>query len=151
MSPTPNSATADLQQAIADLQRQLAEARAEGDENEAQKAAITEVLGVINSSPGELAPVFDAILGNSLRLCEATHGHIWRVEGHHAHAVALRGDARFIESMRQESPTSLLSDRPLGRIARGEHVVRLPDATREEIYRTNQAYFAKSMRGEAFQ
>ena len=42
--------------------------------------------------------------------------------------------------MRGESPTSLLSDRPLGRIAHGEHVVRLSDATKEEIYRTNPAY-----------
>ena len=62
MSSTPNSPTADLQQANADLQRQLAEARAERDDSEAQKAAIAEVLGVINSSPGDLTPVFDAML-----------------------------------------------------------------------------------------
>jgi GAF domain-containing protein len=105
-----------------------------------QQTATAEVLQVINSSPGDLAPVFDAIPQKALRLCEATHGHIWRVEGDHAHAVALRGDAQFIESMRRESPTSLLSDRPLGRIARGEHVVHLPDATKEDIYRTHQAY-----------
>ena len=62
MSPTPNSPMADLQQANADLQRQLAEARAERDESEAQKAALTEVLVVINSSPGDLASVFDSVL-----------------------------------------------------------------------------------------
>jgi PAS domain S-box-containing protein len=105
-----------------------------------QQTATAEVLQVINSSPGDLAPVFDVILEKALRLCNATHGHIWRVEGQHGHLVALRGDARFVESMRRESPTSLLSDRPLGRIARGEGVVHLPDATKEEIYRTNQAF-----------
>jgi signal transduction histidine kinase len=147
MSRTTESALADPQQVIANLQQQLDERTAERDalrrelaDSREQQTATAEVLQVINSSPGDLAPVFDAILEKALRLCEATHGHIWRVEGQHAHAVALRGDARFIESMRQESPTSLLSDRPLGRIARGEHVVRLPDATREKIYRTNQAY-----------
>jgi len=140
MSATPDSTFTNPDQRIADLERQLAVSNAERDEALAREAATAEVLQVINSWPSDLAPVFDAILEKALRLCEATHGHIWRVDGQHAHAVALRGDARFIESMRQESPTSLLSDRPLSRIARGEHVVRLPDATKEEIYRTNQAF-----------
>jgi len=61
MNPTPDSASADLQQTIADLQRQPAEAR-ERDESEAQKSALAEVLAVINSSLGDLAPVFDEIL-----------------------------------------------------------------------------------------
>jgi GAF domain-containing protein len=140
MSATPDSTLANPEQLIADLQRQLVECKAERDEALEQQTATAEVLQVINSSPGNLAPVFDAILEKALRLCEATHGHIWRVEGQYGHAVALRGDAQFIESMRHESPTSLLSDRPLRRIARGEHVVRLPDATKEEIYRTNEAF-----------
>ena len=71
MSPTPDSASADLQQTIADLQRQLSEARAERVESEAQKAALAKVLAVINSSPVDLAPVFDAMLEKAMRLCEA--------------------------------------------------------------------------------
>jgi hypothetical protein len=71
------------------------------------------------------------MLEKALRLCEAAHGHIWRIEGQHAYAVALRGDSQFIDSMRQESPAELVSERPLGRIARGEQVVHMPDATKE--------------------
>jgi len=62
MNPMSDSASADLQQTKADLQRQLAEARAERDESEAQKAAFAEVLVVINFSTGDLAPVFDEVL-----------------------------------------------------------------------------------------
>ena len=105
-----------------------------------QQTATAEVLQVINSSPGDLGPVFDAMLEKTLRLCEAAHGHIWRIDGEYAHAVALRGDAHFIEAMRQESPTEVFSSRPLGRIARGEHVVHMPDATKEELYRTNAGF-----------
>ena len=140
MSATPYSTFADPQQIIAELQRQLGECRAERDEALAQQTATAEVLQIINSSPRDLAPVFDAILEKALCLCEAAHGHIWRIDGQHAHAVALRGDARFIEAMQQDGPAELVSKRPLGRIARGEHVVHLPDATREEVYRTNPAF-----------
>ena len=62
MNPTPDSASADLQQTIADLQRQLADARAGRDEGEAQRAALAEVLVVIDSWPDDLAPVFDEVL-----------------------------------------------------------------------------------------
>ena len=76
MSPTADGASADLQQTVADLQRQLAEARAERDEFEAQKAALAEVLGIINSSPGDLTPVFDAILEKATRLCGVPYGQL---------------------------------------------------------------------------
>ena len=77
MSSTADGASADLQQTVADLQRQLAEARAERDEFEAQKAALAEVLGIINSSPGDLTPVFDAILEKAHRICGADWV-VWR-------------------------------------------------------------------------
>src|SRR6516225_1921547 len=154
VSLTPSGTLADPQHIIADLRRELEESRAERDKAQcklnkrtterdealAREAAMAEVLLVINASPGDPAPVFQAILDKALRLCEATHGHIWRVEGQQAHAVALRGDERFVESMRRESPTDLLSGRPLTQLARGEHVVRIPDATTDELYRSHPAF-----------
>jgi hypothetical protein len=72
---------ADLQRANTELQRRLDGALAERDEVEAQKAAMAEVLGVINSSPGDLSPVFEAMLEKALRLCDAAFGILFVREG----------------------------------------------------------------------
>jgi thiosulfate/3-mercaptopyruvate sulfurtransferase len=68
----------------------------------AQQAAISEILQIINSSPGNLTPVFEAMLGKALRLCEAAFGLLIIWDGEQFHRVAFRGvPAELIEAMRQ--------------------------------------------------
>ena len=59
---------------VAELKRELAEARAERDEAFVQQAAVAEVLQVINSSSGDLAPVFDVLLKRAMQVCDAAFG-----------------------------------------------------------------------------
>src|SRR5215471_2164396 len=56
-----------------------------------QQTATSEVLGIISSSPSELERVFETILANATRLCEASYGTLWLCEGDAFRTVALHG------------------------------------------------------------
>jgi len=147
MSATPDSTLANSEQLIADLQRQLAECRVERDEYKAerdealeQQTATAEVLGVINSSPGDLTPVFDAMLEKAMRLCEAAFGMLHTYDGKAMRLVAKHGlPPRFVEFA--ENPSS--QPGPGGatpRLIAGARFVHVVDLKEEEAYRSGEAY-----------
>ena len=148
MSATSDSTLANPEQLIADLQRQLAEreaelaeCKAERDEAQEQQTATAEVLGVINSSPGDLAPVFDAMLAKMMRLCEAAHGHFLVYDGTHFHPGAFRGEETFGAIWREGFPfTPSHNGNPLARLIFGERLVHDADAREGDAYREAQHY-----------
>src|SRR5215475_3525449 len=85
--------SADLQRQPDEQARELAEARRQLAEALEGQTATSEVLKVISTSPGELAPVFNAILENATRICEAQFAEIALVENNAMRVAAGYGDA----------------------------------------------------------
>jgi class 3 adenylate cyclase len=126
MTATVDNAIADLQRASAELQRKLDERTAQLEEALRRETATAEVLQVINSSPGDLAPVFDAMLERALSLCGASYGSLQTFDGELFRAVAVRGLSEpFADRLRagfRPGPAN-----PLRGILGGSAFVHIPD------------------------
>ena len=91
-----------------------------------QQTATAEVLQVINSSPGDLAPVFDAMLEKAIRLCGTAIGSFWSFDGE-----VFRVEA----STHEDAGLTMRSGPILDRLVRGENVVQILDVAGDEACR----------------
>ena len=129
-----DDAKVDPRQTIEVLLRELDARTAERDEALAQQAAISEVLQIINSSPGDLAPVFYAMLEKAVRLCEAAFGTLSKIDGDEFCGIAWHNaPLPFVETMRQPRP--IVPGNAHYRLLHGEDIVHIEDVTAEDIYR----------------
>jgi adenylate cyclase len=98
-----------------------------------QQTATAEVLQVINSSPGDLAPVFGAMLDKATQLCEAAFGMLWTYDGDCFRTAALCGvPSALADALR--APVRPEPGVALDRILRGEPLAHFPDVAAEGAY-----------------
>jgi GAF domain-containing protein len=111
----------------AELQKQLTEALE-------QQAATSAVLKVISSSPGELEPVFRAMLENAIRICEAKMGDIFRFDGNALNFAASVGTPpELAEFQRRRGPFQPVTGGGLDRVMRTKQVVHAADNAAEAV------------------
>jgi PAS domain S-box-containing protein len=103
-----------------------------------QQTATAEVLRVINSSPGDLSPVFDAILEKAMRLCDAAFGQLDTYDGKLFHTAAVLGVPSAFAEFRSRNPPDYAPGTGPARMLGGERVVRHLDLMDEDIYRNGE-------------
>jgi GAF domain-containing protein len=126
---------AEAQRHADETRRQLAEARRQAAESLEQQTATSEVLRVISSSPGELEPVFQAMLANAVRICEGKFGSLYLYDGGKFRVGALHNaPAAFAEFRRREPVFDPPPGTGLAQIVATKRTVHSPDITLEEGY-----------------
>src|SRR5262249_45675645 len=104
------------------------------DEALEQLAATSEVLKVISSSPGKLEPVFNSMLENATRICEANFGIMFLYESDYWRPVSqLRVPPKFSEWLLAE-PRRWGPGTGLGRLAKSKHLVHIVDVKVDGVY-----------------
>ena len=127
------SSDTDLREQLDQSRRELAEARRHLSKSLEQQTATADVLKVISSSPGELEPVFKAILENAVALCQAKFGNLVLIEDGELRIVALHGAPRPYEDLRRRSPTVPVAT-VLGRLLETKQMIHVADLAADQRY-----------------
>ncbi len=115
MASTQDETIAELQRTVAELRRERDERATERDAALAQKAALAEVLDVINRSPGDPGPVYDLILDKAHALCDTDIGSLGVYDGTHFRKLAVRGYSQDVEAALRQPYPPLTTHDPLFR------------------------------------
>jgi len=112
---------------VARLTRELKEALQ-------QQTATSEVLKVISGSPGDLEPVFAAMLENAVRICDAKFGNIFRWDGGVFHLIATHNTPPAFAEVRRRLPLRTAPENLIGRMVTTKMVVHVADLAAEQAY-----------------
>ena len=110
-----------------------------------QQTATSEVLQVISSSAGELQPVFDAMLQNAVRICDAKFGNIYRWDGDSLRLVATHNTPPAFAKARESQPFRPGPDTPTGRMVATKAVTHVADLASEPGYRERDSLFVEGV------
>ena len=99
-----------------------------------QQTASSEVLQVISSSPGDLQPVFETMLQNAVRICDAKFGNIFRWDGDALHLVATHNIPPAFAELRRRSPFRPGPENHIGRMVATKAVVHVADLAADQRY-----------------
>ena len=100
-----------------------------------RQTASSEVLHVISSSPGELEPVFAAMLENAVRICGANFGNLFLYEEDAYRTVAMHNAPEAYANSRTGGPIRPSPENALGRLAATKEVVQIPDLLLVDAYK----------------
>src|SRR5260370_1333238 len=133
VSNRPNSLSGVKKQLEART-RELAEVRGDIAEAVEEQTAASEVVRAITGSPGDLKPVFEAILTNARRLCEAKFGHLLIYDGERFRVAAVHAAPSILTDFLNRGPFPAGAATGLGRLASTKRVVHVADLKAEQAY-----------------
>jgi GAF domain-containing protein len=122
------------------LLKELRKRTADLTESLERQTATSEVLEVISNSPGELEPVYKAILENATRICEAKFGGLQLYENGSFRVGALHNAPPAFAALRQREPLYRPDPlNPLARVAATKKLLHILDMTEDEAYKQREA------------
>ena len=99
-----------------------------------EQTATSEVLRVISSSPGDVQPVFEAMLEKAARICDANFGNIFRWDGDALHIVGTHNTPPALAEARRRSPVQIDPNDAVGRALKSKTVAHIADLAAEKDY-----------------
>jgi hypothetical protein len=116
---------------VAREETEVARPTRERDEALEPQTATSEVLSVISSAPGELEPVFQAILANATRICNAKFGNLWLCEGNNFRIAATHGaPPAYVEYLKREPVVTPEPESAMAQVASRHEVIQIEDISK---------------------
>src|SRR5262245_9549116 len=141
-----NKMTAQLEESYSNLEQKVEDRTRELKESLEQQTATSEVLGVISSSPTDVQPVFNTILTDALRICEAHYGAIFHFDGEAFHHAATANVSPELLAYLASSPIRPGRQSALRRVGLDHRTVHIPDVLADPECELPEPYRKEGLR-----